>query len=1133
MTRPADFEQRAAALNPNGSYAIAAPAGSGKTGLLTQRVLTLLLRCNNPEEILSITFTRKAAAEMRLRIVAALGTALNDTPPEQEFERQTWQLGRNVLQRDKELNWHLLDAPNRLRIQTIDGLCRDLARQLVLENGLGELPQPADNPSAYYREAIQNTFSQLDHQSETADAMALLLGHFDNNMQRVENLLSGLLAKREQWLRPIWQAKGDTRPYLEAQLRDCITDTLHAAQTALQPVTSDLALLVDYAAGNLNSENPHHPLCQLAGAVELPPADPDLVNPWKSVLELLLTQKDEWRKSIDKRTGFPAGKGEAKECKELWKAVVTRCSDIPGLLEHLQDIRYLPYSDYPHKQWQILQALASLLPPLVAELSLTFLQYNACDFTEITLAALQALGTEDEPTDTALRLDYRIQHILIDEFQDTSSIQFELLKKLTAGWQPDDGRTLFLVGDGMQSLYGFRSANVGLFLQARQHPIGAIQLTPMDLTVNFRSQNNIVSWVNQVFKHAFPIHNDINRGAVQYSDSIAFKPALAGQAVTVDGFVDAPDRKAEATKVVQHILSAQQDQDNKSTAVLVRNRGCLTELLPAMYQAGLNWQAVDIEPLSQRMAVMDVHSLTRALLSFADRIAWLAILRAPWCGLSLTDIHELATAELAEFNPIPNGQHFPLLWVQIINHQHISTISNTGQLILKRVSITLQQSFESRNRKSLRSWIEGLWIALGGPAALMDSNDIQHVRSYFDLLETHSRGSNIDDWEAFTNAVEQLYAAPSSDADSTLQVMTIHKSKGLEFDTVIIPALDKTQRSGDSEMLLWRERINQSGDTQLLLSSVQASGSDDDQLFKHLKREAKEKTRLENTRVIYVGATRAIKRLHLMFNIKQTTKGDLKAPGDDSLLKPLWNVIEPELLSETNGYQLHHLPTDESIDTEVETLSHYVRLPADWQAPSINYNNPLQAFANRSSGFEDRHNNDKQSSNNDSRYIGTVLHRTLQQVVEEGVSSWNAERITRQQPAWAIQLQQLGVNNGDAACQLLSDTITAMCNDPKAQWLLDNSHCASACEQEIFYQSQNKQRKAIIDRTFIDNGQRWIIDYKSAHPEGNESLDSFLQGQRQAHQPQLDGYASLFAELEHLPIQTALYFPLLGHLETF
>src|SRR5690606_390298 len=139
--------------------------------------------------------------------------------------------------------------------------------------------------------------------------------------------------------------------------------------------------------------------------------------------------------------------------------------------------------------------------------------------TETSLAALRALGGEGEPTDLALRLDYRIRHILVDEFQDTSSMQFHLIEKLVAGWEPGDGRTLFIVGDGMQSCYGFRNANVGLFLRARDQGIGPVRLQALKLRVNFRSDSSVVNWVNAVFSAAFPPVDDIARGGVCYSAS--------------------------------------------------------------------------------------------------------------------------------------------------------------------------------------------------------------------------------------------------------------------------------------------------------------------------------------------------------------------------------------------------------------------------------------------------------------------------------------------------------------------------------------------------------------------------------------------------------------------------------------
>ena len=1151
--RPADDQQRKMALDPTRSFAVAAPAGSGKTGLLTQRVLTLLAGCQWPEDVLAITFTNKAAAEMRHRIIDALKTAQSQPEPAAEYEKQTWQLARKVLSRDAELNWQLLSAPNRLRVKTIDGLCRDLARQLVLENGLGELPQPTDNADALYRETVQLLFSELlsdssqasSHLDDATAALTLLLRHLDNNMQRLENLLVSLLARREQWLDYIVGVQNidnsaNARAYLEQQLQQTIEHSLQLATEKLQPFASDLALLVDYAASNLTESHPDHPLTQLQGSTELPGTSHQQGYPWSVLLELLLIKDGSWRKSVDVRCGFPPGKGEPAERKKQLLALIAELKNIPQLHDILLDIRHLPYGEYPQRQWQVLQALTTLLPRLSAQLSLSFLASNRCDFTEITLAALRALcdgnGSEPNPTDIALRLDYRIQHILIDEFQDTSSTQFQLLRRLTAGWQQDDGRTLFIVGDGMQSLYGFRSANVGLFLEARRHPIGDIQLQPLDLTVNFRSQSNVVEWVNQQFHSAFPDRDDIDRGAVRYNNSTAARDALPGDAITIDAIVDSPHRQREAEQVVNRIQAAKQQNPGGSIAVLVRNRNHLRDILPALYQARLNWQAIDIEPLSRRMAVVDVHSLTRALLSPADRIAWLSVLRAPWCGLQLADIHALATTELVEHNPRASGQHYPFLPGQLKHLQQIDTLSSDGRAILRRLCNVLEAGLQQRGRKPLRSWIEGIWLALGGPAALLDGHDHQHVRRYFDLLEQHSNGASVDDWHAFSQAVERLYAAPAGDSDNSLQLMTIHKSKGLEFDTVIIPGLDRSSPGNDSEILLWRERIDRHGHPQLLLGPLQAIGEQSDRLFEHLKRESKEKTRLENTRVMYVAATRAIQRLHLLFQVKTDSKQEgFKQPATDSLLAPLWQGLLPQLAENTSTIgsccTLHKADDDnasQQAETPVPTLGSFARLPVSWQPTPIQKSTLLADYRGLAEGFQ---NSDARPPDHlTARHTGTLLHRTLQQIVQDGVNQWHQQRLEQQHLFWRAQLHQLGVahEEQEAALEQLSVAIQQTLSDQKGLWLLDNRHTDSQCERPISYLTKNgRQRKAIVDRTFINDGQRWIIDYKSARPAEGQDEQAFIEQQCEHHRSQLHKYKQLFQQLDHHPVRLALYFPML------
>lgn len=1154
----ADSEARKIALDPSRSFAVAAPAGSGKTELLTQRVLRLLSIVNEPEEILCMTFTRKAAGEMQHRIMSALLGASkasasktgNSHTPLESHQQTTFNLAKKTLTRDEEKHWQLLDNPSRLRIQTIDGFCLNLAQQLAIESRFGDYSEPLDDPTPVYREAITELLlPALEQQNALGGAVSVLLCHLDNDLNKLEQLLISLLSRREQWLGQLYQSRG-ARNYLENFLNQVIEETLYETEALLAPYGSDLAMLADYAASQLPEAKRHSTIYHCLGITTLPEPTADSLPQWIGLCELLLTAQDEWRKQFNKNCGFPTetisggstkeSKSQAKAQKETMSALLEQLQSTPGLLDLLQDIRYLPTAQYGNDQWQVLDALTILLPALSAQLSLTFQQQKVCDFTEITLAALRSLGSDETPTDLALKLDYRISHILTDEFQDTSSVQFDLLKRLTAGWQPDDGRSLFIVGDAMQSLYGFRSANVGLFLEARSLPLGNIQLEPLDLQVNFRSQAGIIDWVNQAFASIFPPRDNISRGAVSYSPAIAHHPALNCEAVTVDAFVDYPDAKlaaqAEAEYVVTLVHEAKQLDPSGSIAILVRNRTHLTNILVALQQAGHRCQATDIDPLGNRMPVIDLMSLSRALLSPTDRIAWLSILRAPWCGLDLNDLFLIANFKLPEQNPLATGERYPLLLLNIRHYAQIPNLSPEGKTILSRVSHTLQLAWEQRYRKPLRSWIEGLWSALGGIASLQTDSEFKHCQQYLNLLEQHESGGTIDNWASFEKAVKSLYAKPGGDADLQLHVMTIHKSKGLEFDTVIIPGLNRKPRSDDKQLMLWQERVGKNGQNQLIIGPLERTGQDTDPLFKHLQHEHKLKNQLEKARVLYVGATRAIKRLHLTYSIASDKKPTVHslleslAPALDSNANNTVKYSGDNLSIQSHTYQA----LEDDIIHTTPTLQSLRRLPWNWQASKTL---EIEGIKNQYLLTEnDQHKQQTLSEaltalNSVARHTGTVLHRILRQVAIDGVENWNTKRIIHQLPFWKVQLQSLGVTEPEEPLALLQRAITNCLTDESAQWLLSHQHPESKCEYAIGYLSLNGESKtAVVDRSFVSEDIQWIIDYKTAEPSGEESQESFLVREINQYRDQLEHYADLFKQMNPRPIKIALYFPLISHL---
>ena len=139
-----------------------APAGSGKTELLIQRYLGLLGRVERPEEIAAITFTRKAAAEMRKRVFEAIAFARRDSRPASAHQAMTWELAKAALERNDALAWKLEESAARLRIQTIDALCASLTRQMPVLARFGAQPESVEDASALYLVAARNTLAALE-----------------------------------------------------------------------------------------------------------------------------------------------------------------------------------------------------------------------------------------------------------------------------------------------------------------------------------------------------------------------------------------------------------------------------------------------------------------------------------------------------------------------------------------------------------------------------------------------------------------------------------------------------------------------------------------------------------------------------------------------------------------------------------------------------------------------------------------------------------------------------------------------------------------------------------------------------------------------------------------------------------
>ena len=177
MSNILDSSERQQALDPTRSFLVQAPAGSGKTELLIQRFLKLLGGVEYPEQILSITFTRKAAGEMNTRILDALRSGLNENPPDSAHQRQTWELARLALKKDSAYNWRLLDNPKQLKVLTIDSFCAGIIKHMPILSWMGGPLETCENARDLYRDTANFLLAKVEGKDEIGNRVRIILKH--------------------------------------------------------------------------------------------------------------------------------------------------------------------------------------------------------------------------------------------------------------------------------------------------------------------------------------------------------------------------------------------------------------------------------------------------------------------------------------------------------------------------------------------------------------------------------------------------------------------------------------------------------------------------------------------------------------------------------------------------------------------------------------------------------------------------------------------------------------------------------------------------------------------------------------------------------------------------------------------
>ena len=257
------------------------------------------------------------------------------------------------------------------------------------------------------------------------------------------------------------------------------------------------------------------------------------------------------------------------------------------------------------------------------------------------------------------------------------------------------------------------------------------------------------------------------------------------------------------------------------------------------------------------------------------------------------------------------------------------------------------------------------------------------------------------------------------------------------------------------------------------------------------------------TRLLYVAATRAKKSLHL-FACVEAEGERIKPPKQGSFLDKLWPVVEvacQSLSKTTSKNTAALLPRENNL---------FYRLSSEWK-PTFTVSETAEKPDVKI---------DMTLYSQTARMIGTVIHETLQLLSENTCDAFSI-------PQCRSRLFSLGIlpHEIDESLETVKSAIENTLNDPQGQWIL-HQHQQAKSEWSLTQVIQSEVQQVIIDRTFIENNTRWIIDYKTTTPKENENTNDFLERQKQEHQAQLENYANILAQTENRPIKLGLYFPL-------
>ncbi len=1093
---------QATAIEPDASVWVSASAGSGKTKVLTDRVLALLLAGTAPHRILCLTFTKAAAAEMSNRIsrrLAAWTTASDDALREDVERLRQGQPDEKIIERARRLFAEVLDAPGGLQISTLHAFCQSLLRRFPLEAGLAPHFTLMDERDAMeaLEEALDDTIAHAHEGDDDAlaDAMSVLTARVHES--NFAELMNALVAARGKLARTL-------------ALHGGLSGTVAAMRTTLGLSPSETEETIIEQACKTDAFD--GPALKAAVKVLATGSKTDQAR-GQGIADWLGVSKTRSAEFQNYTSVFLTQKGDVRATLMTKKL----CADHPDELRTLEsEARRVQDVFTRLKAARVAEGTAAVMSVGAALLD----RYSAgkrarglMDYDDLIQTTRQLLEQPGAAEWVLYKLDGGIDHILIDEAQDTNPDQWAIVKPLRIEFFSGRGhheeispapRTVFAVGDRKQSIYSFQGADPGEFDRERKDLESSVRNAKVrwedvDMNVSFRSSPAILDAVDAVFdleaaKTGIVLEPDekISHLAARKADAglvevwPCIEPDIAdaqtGWKPPVERHRgDSPQNRLAGVVAarIEHMVNSGERLESKNRPirpgdimVLVRRRtGFVDELVRQLKQRGVSVAGVDRMVLTDQIAVMDLIALGELLLLPEDDLTLATVLRSPLVGLSEEDLFTLAhgrgskslwdalTAEAGRETPLGEAQKFLGDLMALTDYMtpaelfgHVLVACGGRQKLLARLGVDADDPID-----------EFLNLAL--------NFEKTHPPSLQDFLH----------WLATSDA--QIKRDLDQSGVDAVRVITVHGAKGLQAPVVFLP--DTTQVPVFRDQLLWTGAPSH--------LCLWASKADDlDPVTANLRDEAKAAQEREHHRLMYVALTRAEDRLYVCgwktrtaARFDQSWYGLIKAGLD---LKPQTQSAEESFLATQDAMpsgEVLRLTSAQTAPVETETGPQTQLapkpLPAWGREPPGPEADPPQPLAPSRATRADPPANSPLQKDGRARYQrGLLIHRLLQSLPD-------LPREKRERAARAYVSRSAWELDEDAQNDIVTETLAVMDHDDFAVLFGPGSKAEVPVTGLVGGFAVSGQ----VDRLVVTDADVWIIDYKTNRPppRAQESVD--------------------------------------------